>query len=139
MTTHLPLSKHLSRSSTSFPSNESRVFCLQLVTYEKVKARLKRRGRRHDHQIPGLDKLPRQVPESTWAGAAAGVASTLVAYPFEALKDRVLIMVSGCAGRVMIPYCFLSGRTRALVRVYCSSFILSVPGWLSLSWILLQI
>jgi hypothetical protein len=66
---------------------------LQLATYEKVKAKLKRRGHPGDRQIPGLDKLPRQVPESTWAGAVAGVASTLATYPFEALKDRVLIMV----------------------------------------------
>lgn len=64
------------------------------MTYEKVKAKLKRRGRPGDHQIPLLDKLPRQVPESTWAGMAAGLANTLVAYPFETLKDRVLVMVS---------------------------------------------
>eukprot|EP00246_Nothoceros_aenigmaticus_P004276 TRINITY_DN15762_c0_g1_i1.p1 TRINITY_DN15762_c0_g1~~TRINITY_DN15762_c0_g1_i1.p1 ORF type:complete len:487 (+),score=49.01 TRINITY_DN15762_c0_g1_i1:81-1541(+) len=60
---------------------------VQFATFEAVKRWEERRGREDPKWLP----LPRSVPISTLAGAAAGVASTLVTYPFSALTDRTVL------------------------------------------------
>lgn len=58
---------------------------------------MKRWEERHAHPAAGAAAdpkwlpLPRAVPISTVAGAAAGLVSTLATYPFSALSDRLLL------------------------------------------------
>ncbi|GJP73525.1 hypothetical protein CLOP_g4227 [Closterium sp. NIES-67] len=67
---------------------------IQFYTFETTKAWLSRANQNH----PRTFRLPESVPPSSVAGGAAGLAATLLMYPFSAVSDHMSLQPGKYAG-----------------------------------------
>ncbi|CAI5458363.1 unnamed protein product [Closterium sp. Yama58-4] len=68
---------------------------IQFYTFETVKAWLLRANQKH----PKTFQLPESLPPSSVAGGAAGMAATLLLYPFSAVGDHMSLQVGVVVGK----------------------------------------